>query len=392
MSLPVHFAPRISQSQRFGDYLIVGSTAAFSLSEALVGGRPVSNWLWFGGLVIVESLVLFWRRQQPAAVFGATVAVAAFSDMIGYATAANAVVVAVYAAARFGSRRVAWSVGLAAIGLHLGDMSLSQDRSDLWLGFAILSLAWLLGDRLRLQALRQMAMSEKLERLELERDQRARDAVQRERMRIARELHDIVSHSLSAMVMHAGGARNAPVDTPAPVLAALKTIEETGRRELGEIRQLLGVLRDNDDDDDGGVLGPAPNLDQLEELVVDGSLQGVEIALRVEAPGLSPAMQLTVYRIVQESLSNVRRHSSTDRVEIDVRVQDSELLVQVQDNGRRHSVGPTQDSSEACEDEVGYGLVGMGERVGLYGGRLLAGWATTGYRVQATIPVPFDHG
>ena len=207
----------------------------------------------------------------------------------------------------------------------------------------------------------------------------ARDAVADERLRIARELHDIVGHSLSLIAVKATVANHIAEERPAESRAALQTIEWTSRSALTEIRRLLDVLR-ADDDDQAAELAPSPGPADLPDLVERLRSAGLRIDLEVSgADDLPTAVGLTVYRIVQESLTNVMKHAEASRCAVTVRAADGVVHIEVSDDGRgRRTLGRRR---------AGQGLIGMRERVTMYGGTLSTETRREGgFRVAADIP------
>ncbi|MEE6261697.1 sensor histidine kinase [Plantactinospora sonchi] len=209
--------------------------------------------------------------------------------------------------------------------------------------------------------------------------QLARDAVANERLRIARELHDIVGHSMSLIAVRATVANHIAEQRPAETRAALVTIERTSRAALTEIRRLLDVLR-ADSDDSGADLGPSPGTADLSELADRLRSAGLRVELRLDgADDLPQAVDLTVFRIVQESLTNVMKHANADHCQVTVRARDGGVRIQVLDDGR----GPRP----AGRRSAGQGLIGMRERVTMYGGTLATGPRPEGgFQVVADIP------
>ncbi|MFC6568852.1 sensor histidine kinase [Actinoplanes utahensis] len=206
----------------------------------------------------------------------------------------------------------------------------------------------------------------------------ARDAVADERLRIARELHDIVGHSLSLIAVKATVANHIAEERPAESRAALQTIEKTSRSALTEIRRLLDVLRA--DDDQGAELAPFPGAADLADLVERLRSPKFQVDLTVQGTGdLPTAVGLTVYRIVQESLTNVIKHAEASRCAVTVRAADGVVHIEVADNGR----GRKQQN----KGRAGQGLIGMRERVTMYGGTLSTETRPEGgFRVAADIP------
>jgi len=250
------------------------------------------------------------------------------------------------------------------------------------------------------------ALRDRAHRLEIERDQQARISAAAERARIAREMHDIVAHSLSIVVAQADGGRYAAASDPDSAVRALETISETGRTALTDMRRLLGVLRSQDDEDErddgpGGATSPAedgaapareprtdrpapqPGVEDIEDLVAQARQGGQRVSLvRVgEARPLAAGMGLTLYRVCQESLTNVRKHAGPDpAVTVAVRWSAETVELEVLDDGR---------GAAATGHDPGFGLRGMRERANLYGGALEAGpRAGGGFRVHLELPLP----
>jgi signal transduction histidine kinase len=282
---------------------------------------------------------------------------------------------AVYAVANLEERRPAlW--GLAAV-LALGVAWILLDPADVGLtmhlqGLVWLSpfvIAWLLGSLVRSRRLAVQAQRR-------EQEERALTAVAEERNRIARELHDVIGHSVSVMTVQASAVRRLMRPDQAKERAALETVEATGREALGEMRRMVGVLRNGSGAPD---LTPPPTLDQLDRLVENFREAGLEVELRTDgAPGpLPPGLDLTAYRLVQEALTNTLKHAQATSAVVSVQYRPDVLVISVRDDGR----GPDADGVP------GNGLLGMQERVAVYGGRLTAGAAPGGgYELCAELP------
>lgn len=248
-------------------------------------------------------------------------------------------------------------------------------------------LAWVLGDSMRTRRAYWAQLEERAARLEKEREAQSRIAVAAERARIARELHDVVAHNVSVMVVQADGAAYVLDAAPEQTRQALETISGTGRQALAEMRRLLGVLRTGEQAE-GGEYVPQPGVEQLEDLMdqVRGAGLPVDFTVVGEPRELPSSVALTVYRIVQEALTNTRKHGGPDvgaTVRVSYRDEDLELLVE--DDGR----GAQQELyEEGGADGLGHGLIGMRERVGMVGGSLTAGpRAGGGFRVSAVLPL-----
>ncbi|MEW2524561.1 sensor histidine kinase [Streptomyces sp. NPDC047071] len=218
--------------------------------------------------------------------------------------------------------------------------------------------------------------------LAVHRELLAAGAVAAERRRIARELHDIVAHHITAMQLMAGGARKVVQHDVALAQDALKSLEDSGRLALSEMRQLLDVLR-TDDDAEGGPAAPQPGVADLPRVVAESRQAGVATELRVEGADqeLSPTLGLTVFRIVQEALTNIRKHALGARATVHLDYGPELLTVEIRDDG--------SGTTAARKGRAGHGLVGMRERVALHGGTLETGPRPEGgFRVLATLPLP----
>ena len=247
---------------------------------------------------------------------------------------------------------------------------------------AILFGAWFLGDVTR--RWRDAATAHALRATELERarTELARHAVTAERVRIARELHDVVAHSMSVIAMHAGSGRLAAERDPAAARRALEVVERSSRDALAEMRRLVTVLRDTDDV--GPALDPAPGLPDVHQLVAEVAAAGVTVEVHTEGDlaSVPDGVSLAAYRIVQEALTNVVRHASPTQARVLVTIGDGEVALEVTDEGA--SRAPVR---AAAPTPGGHGTIGMRERAALYGGELVAGPRPGGgWRVAARLP------
>jgi signal transduction histidine kinase len=367
-------------------------------------------------LTLCQTVPLVWRRRAPYAVLVATLVAATVHLALGYKPtfAEAAMVVALYTVAAHRPRREAlvttalFAAGLVVYGLisQARYPTAFEDRLQGWILTAVqFAAAFFLGD---LQQ-RRLAYTAKLEaltaRLAEEQELRSRWAVAAERGRIARELHDVVAHSVSVMVVQAGAARRSIAASPDQATAALGQIETTGRQALTEMRRLLGLLRDGEGDDQGdAALAPQPGLARLDSLAASAREAGLPVEVTVEGdPRPLPAgVDLSAYRIVQEALTNSLKHAGPARARVRVCYGREVLEVQVTDDGvgGREAVqapaglvvvtlGP--DGELELPDHRnggGHGLIGMRERVALFGGSLEAGALPGGgYRVAARLPL-----
>ena len=246
---------------------------------------------------------------------------------------------------------------------------------------ALIAAAWLLGKFVGSRRAYTAELETKNAQLEQARLELADRAVAAERLRIARELHDVVAHSMSVVALHAGTGRMVAADDPAAARQALVTIETTARAAMLEMRRLTGVLRDAAAAPHG-VEAPAPGLCDLDVLVDEMARSDLPVELIVEGERqeIPPGVDLSAYRIVQEALTNVIRHASGSPAVVTIRYSADAVTVEVDDEGSR---APAPDPASG-----GHGLVGMRERVALYDGAFAAGYRPGGgFRVSATIPI-----
>jgi signal transduction histidine kinase len=241
----------------------------------------------------------------------------------------------------------------------------------------LFGISWLAGFALRERVEQAEAAEERAIHAERERESAARVAAAEERARIARELHDIVAHSVSVMVLQIGAVRHKLPDALAEDADALQGVEKIGRTALAEMRRLLGAMRR---DGDGVELGPQPGLDGLDSLLEDVGRAGLPVRLHVD-PGPAPlprAIDLSAYRIVQEGLTNALKHARARRADVTLRYAPNELQIEVRDDG----------DGGAANGAPGYGLVGIRERVKIYGGEMNAGTAPGGgFVLSARLPL-----
>jgi signal transduction histidine kinase len=249
--------------------------------------------------------------------------------------------------------------------------------SDMIWSTVIFGIAWTIGFGLGHKFREAEAAKERAARLERERREEAQAAVAEERARIARELHDVVGHSVSVMTVQAAGVRRLLKPDQEREREALETVEQTGREALAEMRRLVGVLRRPEE---APALAPQPSLEHLDRLVAQAREAGLPVELKVEGTPvqLAGGLDLTAYRFVQEGLTNALKHAGAEHAEVLVRYDDGHVSLTVTDDGKGDGGG----------DSGGHGLVGMRERVSVYGGALEAGPRPGGgYRLHATLPL-----
>jgi signal transduction histidine kinase len=357
--------------------LIDGLIVAFNLlgglsiiSASYIRTSKIEAYIGFG---LIQALLLWWRRSHPVPVLLLVVII----DVIGAALtpsrefASPALAFAVYAVSVYDRGRARLWVGgisiailvAAVASLVFGDYAIS--RALIPAG-AVSLVAWVIGDYIRS---RRQFFAELVGRHQQARAQ----AIEEERLRIARELHDVVAHNVSVMAIQAGAARVVGDNSK----DALQSIEITARDTLAELNHLLGVLRKDSD----APLSPQPGLDEVETLVNTARQAGLEASLKVtgERMPLPAALDLSAYRILQEAITNVLKHAQATRVEVTIAYQPDAVLLTVSDNG----MGVQQRVGAA----TGHGLIGMRERVDLFKGELATSSSSLGgFSVRVKLP------
>jgi signal transduction histidine kinase len=357
-------------------------------------------------LSLVFAALVVYRRRYPTVTFAIAIAIAAVQLALGMqpssrtalsgafqpVSADAAIIVLLYTLAAYRSRRVSLyglSVCLAGIAIVVIRWPLThgaetpQHMLAVALVLAVPTVsAWVLGNSMAYRRAYYEWLEERARRAEAERDTRARIAVAAERARIAREMHDVIAHNVSVIVVQADGAAYAFDHDPARARQAVDAISRTGRQALAEMRRLLGVLRDGDEDTE---MAPQPSLAQISELLTQARLAGLPVSLTIEgAPRpLDGGRELAAYRIVQEALTNTRKHGGLGAdAAVLLHYAEDGLLVRVTDTGLAPAAGDGPGHGD-----TGHGLTGMRERVQLYGGTLRAGpLPGGGYEVTATLP------
>jgi signal transduction histidine kinase len=351
---------------------------AFNLlfgTVGLIGSYVRGGFEWFGiVLLLVEVLPLWWRRRFPVAVLAVVVGaeVARWALQLSNEPSGPALVFAVYAVSVYAGTRVRLFVAGAAIAiialaitlLLLGQFPLS--RTLIPAGSTSL-VAWVIGDYMRS---RRRFFFEIVARHQAAREQ----AAEEERLRIARELHDVVAHNVSVIAIQAGAARVSGKSSP----QAMQLIETTARDTLAELNRLLGVLRKQD----GAPLAPQPGIDQVETLLKAARDAGLGATLKVtgDVRPLAAALDLSAYRIVQEAITNVLKHANASRVEVNLDYQPDVLALTINDNG--------SGATATVGASTGHGLIGMRERIEMFGGELgTASSSLGGFTVRARLPI-----
>jgi signal transduction histidine kinase len=352
----------------------------FNVERAMHYGSDLATAL----ITFAATSVLVVRRRAPLLTVCVVAATVAGPELVTRLTIQLwgdfvPLLIAAYSVTRHGRRRAAIAgltaaaAALIVVELRVPVVGGVSNIPFTWVPFALAGLA---GRVLRVRELAHVEVRTRAQRLELEREERVRAAVLEERARIARELHDIVAHSVSVMVVQAGAAEDLLDRDPQRARPALLSIQETGGHAIGELRRLLGLLRD---EPSAPALAPQPGTAQLDELVEQMSEIGLPVALRIEGMPrpLSPGVELAAFRVVQEALTNTLKHAGLATSTVVVRYGEQELDLEIVDDGQR-----------ARSNGVGHGLIGMRERVAIYDGALEAGPRPEGgFAVRVHLPL-----
>ena len=370
---------------------VVAVVAAVVLHAELV---PIGSAVGFRRtalvLAVIHGAAVLGRRWRPAVVLGVQIATAVGYAVIGLPAfmLGPAVLFTVYAAGSTLSLRpslVLLGFAEVAVGLLIALGPAFPGVSSLVLYAGIIGASWWLGRLIRRWRTAAEEHERRAEELAASREELARYAVADERLRIARELHDVVAHSMTVVAMHAGTGRMVAADDPDAARAALETVERLSREAIAEMRRLVGLLRIAVGPDDD--LAPTPGLGDLHRLVGEMVATGVAVEVRTEGPlaRVPPGQALAVYRIAQEALTNAARHAGPVKVVLEVKAETDEVVVVVRNEGAPESGGPVGGTTTTSG---GAGLLGMRERAELYHGRLEAGpTAGGGWAVEARIPL-----
>jgi signal transduction histidine kinase len=346
---------------------VAGLAAASGFSDAL----PMAY-----AVVAVHTLALAFRRVFPVAVLATMVVTGALLPFLGVPpfVPGPVILLAVYTVAA--TRPLALSVGgLVASCLALVVQGLDAGGTATWA--LIMTGSWMLGHYVRTRRLYAAELEERAAQLERAQAELAHQAVAAERLRIARELHDVVAHAMSVIAVQAGVGAHVIDAQPEEARRALAAIEVASRGGLAELRRLLGVLRDDTEAQASRL--PTPGLADVEALVTRTAEAGVEVDVSIEGERsvLPPGVDLAVYRIVQEALTNVVKHAGVARARVVVSYGPADVAVEVTDEGRGGSPNGT-----------GHGIAGMRERAALYGGTIDVGPRPGGgFRVAARVPI-----
>jgi signal transduction histidine kinase len=377
------------------DVLLVLLIGAVQVAVVVAGGWPSApRWrepdTLSVALVATGTIALLFRRRWPLPVLAVTLAVSLAYSARTYPEGLSGLPVyaALYTVVTLVERRrLAWLAVavtcVTAIGsevLLYGDSQF--DGEPIYVAISVVAVAWL-AEAVRARRAYVAELRDRAERAERTREEEARRRVDEERMRIARELHDVVSHSIGVISVQAGVAAHLLHRKPDKAAESLAAIRQASDEALGELHAMLGVLRERDGEGGGVPLAPAPGLAELDVLVAQAAGAGLQVAVSVEGEPrrLPPAVDLAAYRVVQESLTNVVRHAGASRVDVTVTHHDGRVDLEVVDNGSE------PPSAAAIPLRPGHGLVGMRERARALGGSLEAGPRPGGgFRVRASLP------
>jgi signal transduction histidine kinase len=352
-------------------------------STNLVGAR------WEISLFYAAAgLALIWRRRHPFACYCVVAGVLAAQALIVGTSEGNGVLipaaVATYSVAANATRRQAW-VGLTLV-VPLAvvrewrnpDNTTAAATADAYAWYLVIVAAWLLGAYLRTRRLYVAELARRAARAEREQEERAANAAAQERSRIAREMHDILAHSVSVMVVQAEAAEEMLDRDPTRSRPALQTIQRTGRDALVDLRRTLGMLRQTPH----AALSPQPGLASMKALVAEVEQAGLPVTVTEhgQRPSLPPGLDLAAYRIVQEGLTNSLKHASATTVCVSIRYTPAAVDLEIRDDGSAPASKPP--------NHVGHGLLGLRERAALFGGEVQAGPAEGGgYVLRARLPL-----
>jgi signal transduction histidine kinase len=366
-------------TSRHADRLIAAALAAVYCAEIateshFAGDRAISF-----AAALAFCAALAWRRRAPLVAMVLAAVIVELSNLAAPALAETGaflvgILLAIYSVGRY-ARGYAEVAGVALIVATIPAAAIEPGDPVAFTDIAFFAVLfggpWAVGRFARHRAARERV-------LVAERDMRAQEAVAEERTRIARELHDVVAHAISLIVLQARGGRRMLSDDPDETRRALDVIEHAGEQALGEMRRLLGLLRE---DDPEPTLAPPPTLRRIDELVAGTRASGlpVEVIIEGEPVELPPGVDVSAYRIVQEALTNALKHAGPAHARVTITYARDAVDLAIVDDGPG---APSVNGS-------GYGLAGMRERVAIYGGHLESGARPEGgYALRVRLPLP----
>jgi signal transduction histidine kinase len=376
---------------------VLTACAAWAVLSVVAGPYPSARAPRLIFVVLLCSLLIVLRRW-PLPVLGVAAVISGLSVASGAASLAVVILLglASYLVASSLPRKASIYAALAtaavlggALGYHALARSGGSLPADSVLGFAPLAAGWFVGDAAATRRRYLAGLAEQAERERAAEAERARQEVREERVRIARELHDVVAHTLAVITVQAGVGRRLMAKRPEEAAIALDSIETIGRTAQDELRVVLALLRD--ERIGPAALTPAPRLVDIKELVHTVQASGTPVELRTSDADrqLSPALELSIYRVVQEALTNVVKHAPGARATVDLAVSDQAVRIEVTDDGGPARLpGDVGSPHAVAGPDLGHGIVGMRERTGAFGGWLVAEpLPGRGFHVLAEIPL-----
>jgi signal transduction histidine kinase len=378
------------------DGVLALALAAVALVEIAVSSEGVdaSDIAWSVAFAAAITLPLALRRRYPFAVMAVVGSAAIVYNAIDVPpdpyTLTFAVLLALYTASAYASRRLAIAAGVVTlivqIVLNLPGLAEEETFADDVNQVVLLGGAWVVGQNTRYRRRQAELLEERAERVERERAELERIAVLEERGRLAREIHDVIAHSVGVIAVQAGAARAVAEQRPDRAREALGAIEEVSKDTLVELRRTLGALRGPSDE---AALAPAPGLDRLGELVEQVGRAGVSVSVSEEGDriDLPPGVDLSAFRVVQEALTNTVKHAGQTAAHVSIRSGAGWLEVAVTDDGGPRAGDGGNGATGDAVMGAGQGLIGMRERVTMLGGEFEAGRRGSGFAVRARFPI-----
>jgi signal transduction histidine kinase len=378
--------------------VLIGAHTAFDLGQGPVpinvpGPGPNHPTVVIFLAALVAGLALAMRRRKPLTALAFIAVCISVSAGIGVSPVLDPFVAfPMYQVASSYERRRSLPALVVIIALFVSASvvhSVASHQAQLeTLGLVFVVAAWFVGDSVRARRTYVAGLAEQAAQRQRETEERAQRSVAEERLQIARELHDVVAHSLSVIAVQSGVGRHVIDTQPDEAKRALAAVEATSRSALDELRRMLGVLRR--DDGQRAALAPAPGVGALDPLMQQVRTAGYAVDLDICSTAvrtLSPGVEQSIYRIIQEALTNVVKHAGPARVHVEIRDDGDALVIEVNDDGRGLSRLPT-GAPDADGAGAHHGIIGMRERVALYHGSLSVGPRPDGgFRVFARLPL-----
>ncbi|HEU4354976.1 MAG TPA: sensor histidine kinase [Actinomycetota bacterium] len=380
---------------RVVDAVVALGLAAIMLTElwTLRDEASTADLWWSAGFALVQTLPLSFRRRYPFTVFAVFGTASIVYDVLNLQPDPNtdlfAGLLAVYSVSAYASRRRAYAAAIilvvVLVVLNAPPITDEEDFASLLTQFALFGGAWVVGQNTRYRRREAELVAERAQAIERERLERDRVAALEERDRLAREIHDVIAHSVSVIAVQAGAARSIAEQRPDRAREALASIEQVSRETMVELRRALGAMGTPAET---ASLTPAPGLQALDALAETVRAAGVEVEIVREgdAGEIPASIDLSAYRIVQESLTNTVKHAAPTSAHVFIRTDRDRIEVSVSDDGPRTGTRPRDDPDRGMPSG-GRGLVGMRQRVAMLGGTFEAGPDGAGFSVRALFPL-----